>query len=386
MTAKTYSFSTARRIVSGPGSVKSVGEHLSLFGVARALVVTDPGVLKTGIPETVRNLVEASGLKTDLISDVIPEPPIAQVDDLYERIKDGRYEVLIGVGGGSSLDMTKLLAARITNECPVADFLGTEMVRKPGLPMVLIPTTAGTGSEVTPNAIVTLPDQELKVGIVSKYFLPNLVVLDPELTLGLPPAMTAATGMDAFIHSLESYISAKANPLSDTFALRSMRLIARNIRRAYAHGEDLDARHGMLVGSTLGGMALTASGTAAVHALAYPLGGKFGIPHGVANSMLLVPVMEFNFDAIKTKLVDVAEAMGLEGSGTTTDARARAAVDELRALVKDLEIPASLGNYGVEESHLDSLAEAASKVTRLLANNPKKMSVEDIRGVYKKIL
>jgi alcohol dehydrogenase class IV len=385
VTTSVYSFYTSGRIIGGPGSLNRIGEHLSAIGVRRALVVTDPGVAKTGIPERVRQLAEESDVKTDLLPDVRIEPPIGQVDELYERVRSGDYGVLIGVGGGSSLDMTKLLAARMTNDCSVSGFLGTDKVEKPALPTVLIPTTAGTGSEVTPNAIVTLPDQELKVGIVSKHFLPGLVILDAELTLDLPPELTASTGMDAFIHSLESFISTKANPLSDTFALRSMRLIARNIRKAFSHGRDLEARHAMLVGSTLGGMALTAAGTAAVHALAYPLGGKFHVPHGVANSMLLMPVMEFNYDVIKPKLVEVADAMGIDAGGTT-DSRSRAVMDEMRAMVKDLEIPTNLGAFGVTEEDLDSLAQAASKVTRLLGNNPKEMSVEDIREVYGKLL
>lgn len=372
--------------MGGPGSVKEIGQHISAFGASKALVVTDPGVAETGLPDNVRQLVEESGVKTGLLSDVIAEPPIGQVDELYERVKDEGYQVLVGIGGGSSLDMTKLLAARMTNDWSVSEFLGIEKVKKPALPMVLIPTTAGTGSEVTPNAIVTLPDQELKVGIVSKHFLPDLVILDPELTLGLPPKLTAATGMDAFIHSLESFISTKANPLSDAFALRSMRLIGRNIRKAFTHGDDLDARHAMLMGSTLGGMALTAAGTAAVHALAYPLGGKFGVPHGVANAMLLVPVMEYNFDAIKPSLAEVADAMGIDTEGRTIDSRAKAVMEELRALVKDLEIPTNMGAFGVTEGDLDFLAQSASKVTRLLGNNPKEMSVEDIREVYSKLL
>lgn len=386
MTAKIYSFYTAGRIIGGPGSVKEIEQHISAFGASKALVVTDPGVAKTGLPDKVRQLMEESGVKTGLLSDVIAEPPIGQVDELYERVKDEGYQVLVGIGGGSSLDMTKLLAARMTNDCSVSEFLGIEKVKKPALPMVLIPTTAGTGSEVTPNAIVTLPDQELKVGIVSKHFLPDLVILDPELTLGLPPKLTAATGMDAFIHSLESFISTKANPLSDAFALRSMRLIGRNIRKAFTHGDDLEARHAMLMGSTLGGMALTAAGTAAVHALAYPLGGKFGVPHGVANAMLLVPVMEYNFDAVKPSLAEVADAMGIDTEGRTIDSRAKAVMEELRALVKDLEIPTNMGAFGVTEGDLDFLAQSASKVTRLLGNNPKEMSVEDIREVYSKLL
>lgn len=381
----TYSFQTARRIVSGPGSLGSIGELIAEFGAKKAAILTDPGIVKSGLVDRPKALLEAAGVDVDVIAGVIPEPPVGLIEELHSGVKNKGYDLLIGIGGGSSLDVTKILSVRLTNDCPVQDFMGTEKVGKPGLPMVLIPTTAGTGSEVTPNAIVTLPDQELKVGIVSRHFLPDLVILDPLLTLGLPKHITAATGMDAFIHSLESFISKKANPFSDTFALRSMGLIGRSIRTAFFSGGDVEARHDMLGGSMFGGMALTAAGTAAVHALAYPLGGKFGIPHGVANSMLLVPVMEFNFDAITKQLAEVAGALGLPVGGGQA-ARAGAAMDEMRALVQELEIPASLKRYGVKEQDLDALAAAASKVTRLLGNNPKAMSVTDIKDVYGKIL
>ncbi len=380
-----YSFMTAGKIVSGPGSLDGIGDLISGFGARKAAILTDPGIVKSGLVDKPKGLLEAAGLSVDVIAGVIPEPPVGLVEEIYAGVKDKGYELMVGIGGGSSLDITKILSIRLTNGCPVQDFMGTEKVRKPGLPTVLIPTTAGTGSEVTPNAIVTLPDQELKVGIVSRFFLPNLVILDPTLTLGLPKPITAATGMDAFIHSLESFISKRANPFSDTFALRSMALIARNIRKAYFTGSDVDARHNMLVGSMLGGMALTAAGTAAIHALAYPLGGKFGIPHGVANSMLLVPVMEFNKDAIRDQLADVADAMGLF-AGADPSSKAQAAMAELKALVKDLEIPQSLRRYGVKEQDLDALAVAASQVTRLLGNNPKPMPVADIKAVYSRIL
>lgn len=380
-----YSFQTARKIVSGPGSLDSIGDLVSGFGAKKAAILTDPGIVKTGLVDRPKALLEAAGLIVDIVAGVIPEPPVGLIEELYAGLKDKGFDLLVGIGGGSSLDVTKILSVRLTSGCPVQDFMGPETVKKPGLPMVLIPTTAGTGSEVTPNAIVTLPDQELKAGIVSHHFLPDLVILDPMLTLGLPKHITAATGMDAFIHSLESFISKKANPFSDTFALRSMGLIGKSIRKAYFTGGDVEARHDMLVGSMLGGMALTAAGTAAVHALAYPLGGKFGIPHGVANSMLLLPVMEFNFEAIIEQLAEVAGAMGLALGGSTS-CKAQAVMDEIGSLVKELEIPQSLQRYGVKEQDLDALAAAASQVTRLLGNNPKAMSVTDIKAVYSKIL
>lgn len=251
---------------------------------------------------------------------------------------------------------------------------------------MLIPSTSGTGAEVTPNAIVTLPEEELKVGIVSPLLLPKLVILDPIITLGLPKSITAATGMDAFTHSLESFISTKANPISDMFALESIRLISASIVEAYENGSSIQARENMLLGSTYGGMALTAAGTAAVHALAYPLGGKYRIPHGVANSMLLPHVMEFNMDAITKRLSLAAETMGIAASDLTAEQAAEAVVQKIREWTKRLNIPQDLKAFGVTASDVDDLADSASKVTRLLHNNPKPLSLENIKDIYRKLI
>lgn len=251
---------------------------------------------------------------------------------------------------------------------------------------VLIPTTSGTGAEVTPNAIVTIPEEELKIGIVSNHLLPALVVLDPLLTVGLPKPITAATGMDAFTHSLESFISNKANPLSDMFALESIRLIASSIVEAYENGSSVEAREKMLVGSMYGGMALTSAGTAAVHALAYPLGGKFKIPHGVANSMLLPHVMEFNLDACTERLALVAEPMGLAVSGLSAEEKARKVIEKISEWTATLEIPQDLQAYGVVEEDIPSLAVSAAQVTRLLNNNPKKVSTDEMEAIYRRLL
>ena len=289
------------------------------------------------------------------------------------------------------MDVAKLLSVMMTNDRPLADFLGVDRVGKPGIPTAMIPTTAGTGSEVTPNAIVTMAKEQRKAGVVSPYLFARYAFLDPLLTLGLPPASTAATGVDAFIHSLESYIGRKANPMSDAFALRGMKLIFQAIRKAFHDGSDEEAREDMLLGSTLGGMALTSAGTAAVHALAYPIGGRYGIPHGAANSMLLIPVLERNLPYCSARLSDVYGVMKPE-TGDREDSRppkfavherAEAALKELETLVRDLQIPTSLREFGAVECHLPELAVSASKVTRLLENNPVELALEDIEAIYR---
>src|SRR5699024_5729296 len=236
------------------------------------------------------------------------------------------------------------------------------------------------------NSIVTFPEKELKIGIVSKYLFPTIALLDPEITVTLPKKVTAATGMDAFTHAFESFISNKANYFSDMFALESIRLISDSIVESYENGTNVSAREKMLVGSMYGGMALTSAGTAAVHALAYPLGGKFDITHGVANSMLLPHVTEYNLDSIIDRMTAVANAMGLDISTLSELEIAKSVIKKMEEWIEKLNIPQDLKEYGVSESHVKEISIAASKVTRLLDNNPKQMNLEDIENVYKKLL
>ncbi|MFP7737358.1 iron-containing alcohol dehydrogenase [Priestia aryabhattai] len=385
---KLYQFQTANHLIAGPNSIERVGEHLSLLGteVKSALIITQPSMKRLGFVEKLIDQLSDKGITTNVNVDVLPEPTVENIEEVFQAIRNEQHDVLIGFGGGSVLDATKILSVLKTNNESIRELLGTDLVKNPGTPTVLIPTTSGTGSEVTPNAIVTLPDEELKIGIVSKYLLPKIVVLDPVLTLSLPRPITAATGMDAFTHSLESFISNKSNLISDMVALESIRLISSSIIEAYQNGNSVDAREKMLVGSMYGGMALTSAGTAAVHALAYPLGGKFKIPHGVANSMLLPHVMEFNMDAIEDRLFLVAEPMGIKVEGLSKTEVAQKVVSRIVEWTNVLEIPQNLKEYGVREEDVPGLALSASKVTRLLNNNPKEVSLKDMEGIYRKLL
>lgn len=385
---RLYQFQTANHLIAGPNSIERVGEHLSLLGteVKSALIITQPSMKRLGFVEKLIHQLSDKGVSTNVNIDVLPEPTIKNIEEVFQAIGKEQYDVLIGFGGGSVLDATKILSVLQTNNQSIRELLGTDLVKNPGTPTILIPTTSGTGSEVTPNAIVTLPDEELKIGIVSKYLLPKLVVLDPVLTLSLPRPITAATGMDAFTHSLESFISNKSNLISDMVALESIRLISSSIVEAYQNGNSVEAREKMLVGSMYGGMALTSAGTAAVHALAYPLGGKFKIPHGVANSMLLPHVMEFNMDAIEDRLFLVAKPMGIKIEGFSKTEVAQKIVNRIVEWTNVLEIPQNLKEYGVKEEDVPALALSASKVTRLLNNNPKEVSLKDMEGIYRKLL
>lgn len=383
-----YQFQTADHIIAGRDSLRCVGEKLHLLGVdvRSVLIITQPSMVKFGFVDALVSQLAAKGVKADINTNILPEPTIGNIEQVFLSMAGESYDALIGFGGGSVLDSAKIFSVLSTNECSIRDLLGTDLVKMPGLPTILIPTTSGTGAEVTPNAIVTLPDEELKIGIVSRHLLPKLVFLDPMLTLGLPKPITAATGMDAFTHSLESFISTKANPISDMFALESIRLISTSIVEAYHNGSNVEAREKMLLGSMYGGMALTAAGTAAVHALAYPLGGRFKIAHGAANSMLLPHVMEFNMDAIAERLFQVAEPMGIPVHGMTSSQAAAKVVERIVEWTSTLNIPQDLSSFGVKPADVPELAISASKVTRLLNNNPKMLSLRDMEAIYRKLL
>lgn len=385
----THHFQTVKHIVHGAGSLATLPDKLALLDtpVERIALITQPSMEALGIVDRVIESLNAKDVDVRIIRGVEPEPTIGNVETVFnEQIAPFAPQAILSIGGGSVLDAAKLFAVRLTNDEPLRNWLGIDLIKRPGVPMILVPTTAGTGSEVTPNAIVTLPDESLKVGIVSRHLLPQIVILDAELTLGLPKPITAATGMDAFVHALESYISTKANPISDMYAMESMRLIGANILEAYENGQSLKAREGMMLGSMYGGLALTAAGTAAVHALAYPLGGMFNITHGVANAMLLPHVMAFNLDAIEGRLSNVACVLDLASKADTDAVAARKLIDKMEKWTAAVDIPQDLRKFGVFEEHLDALAVAASKVKRLLGNNPKALTLDDMKAIYRRLL
>jgi alcohol dehydrogenase class IV len=385
----THHFQTVKHIVHGAGSLATLPDKLALLDtpVERIALITQPSMEALGIVDRVIESLNAKDVDVCIIRGVEPEPTIGNVETVFnEQIEPFAPHAILSIGGGSVLDAAKLFAVRLTNDEPLRNWLGIDLIKRPGVPMILVPTTAGTGSEVTPNAIVTLPDESLKVGIVSRHLLPQIVILDAELTLGLPKPITAATGMDAFVHALESYISTKANPISDMYAMESMRLIGAHIVEAYENGRSLKAREAMMLGSMYGGLALTAAGTAAVHALAYPLGGMFNVTHGVANAMLLPHVMAFNLDAIEGRLSNVARALDLASQADTDADAARKLIDKMEEWTAAVDIPQDLRKFGVSEAHLDALAIAASKVKRLLGNNPKALTLDDMKSIYRRLL
>ena len=295
-------------------------------------------------------------------------------------------DVIIGFGGGSPLDIAKAVAVMATHEGPLTQYFGVDLVPGPGLPTVLVPTTAGTGSEVTPIAILSDEGEKLKKGIVSPYLFPSVALLDPELTVGLPPEVTAATGMDALIHAMEAYTSVNATSMTDLLALEAMELLYHNIRTAYAQGTHLKARAHMMEGSLLAGMAFANAGVTAVHAFAYPIGPEFHIPHGVANTLMLPHVMRFNMLGNVLKFGDMAEVFGFSTEGLDDMSAASLTIEAIERLSKDLRVPRRLSDFGVMEKDIPRLAQGVMKVTRLLANNPRTLRLKDAEEIYREAL
>jgi alcohol dehydrogenase class IV len=375
-------FRTTKRIVFGLGAIEKVGAEVLGLKKKKVLVVTDPGIVQAGLLEPLKQSLQAAHIPFALFDGVEPDPRLEVVQQCAEMGRKEGVEALIGFGGGSSLDIAKVAAVLLTNEGDLSQFFGIDLIPNPGLPVILIPTTAGTGSEVTPIAILSDTREKLKKGIVSPLLFPEVALLDPQLTVGLPPVVTALTGLDALIHAIESYTSVNAFDLTDHLAFRAMELLYANIRTAYARGDDLEARSRMLEGSLLAGIAFANAGVTAVHAFAYPIGGEFHVAHGLANSVMLPHVMRFNLLGNLPKFADIGSALGLDTDPLTDKEAALEALEAVEDLMEDLNIPRRLRDLNIPQEAIPSLAAGVMKVTRLLANNPRRIALEDARRIY----
>ncbi|MFF7709221.1 iron-containing alcohol dehydrogenase [Pseudomonas sp. NPDC007930] len=371
-------FTHINRLVQGRGAVAQLAEEVARFQARKVLVVTDPGLVATGIPARV---VEAlGGYSTHVYSDVEPDPSIQTVERCTAFVRQQGFDLVIGLGGGSAIDTAKCAAALASNEGAVESYLGIEKIPAAGLPKIIIPTTAGTGSEVTNVAVLSLKDQHTKKGIVSRQLFADVAILDPELTLGLPAAITAATGMDALTHAIEAYVSRFHQPLTDHFALEAIRLIGAHLRTAVHHGENLDAREAMLTASLYAGLAFGSAATGMVHGLAMPLGGQFEVPHGVANAMLLPYVMRFNLVAALERYRDIAVALGEPVAGLSVRDGAERSLSAVRQLAHDVGIP-TLREMNIPPSAIDALARDGLSNSRQVLPNPRKVTYEGLVGI-----
>lgn len=367
----------------GWGALEHLLPEVGRFSPQKILVVTDPVLEQIGLVQRVTDPLMKQGYDVQVYTDVVPEPPLETGENLVSFTRHGNFDMVIGVGGGSAMDLAKLAAVLAMHEGKVADYLnltGTKKVNTKGLPKILIPTTSGTGSEVTNISVLSL--DTTKDVVTHDHLLADVAIVDPELTISVPPRVTAATGIDALTHAVEAYISVNASPTTDGLALQAIRLIARSLRKAVENGTDKQARIDMSNGSYLAGLAFFNAGVAGVHALAYPLGGQFHIPHGESNAVLLPYVMGYIRKSCTKRMADILNALGGNSSYLSEEEASYRCVEELTRLVDDVGIPKTLGGFGIQETALESLTEDAVKQKRLLARSPLLLQEHDIRTIY----
>ncbi len=376
-------FHIKTQIVFGRGAVSSLGELISDMGAQACLLVADPALQPLGVVDSVLKQL-GSSVKAGVYTGVEPEPYLDNAENAAAVGVKMDADVVVGLGGGSAMDTAKAAAVLITNEGKAEEYIGLNKVPAPGLPTVMIPTTAGTGAEVTFTAVFTNRETKAKGGINSEFMFPEVALLDPELTLSLPPDVTAATGMDALTHAVESMTSRSATVFTEALALAAVRLIGENLRRAVYHGDDIAARERMLEGSLLAGMALADAGVGAAHALAYPLGGLFRVAHGLANAVLIPYVMEFNAPAAENAFQRIAQAMGEPIEGLPRRTAAALAVEAVSKLAEDIGIPGDLSELGIPRSDIPQMVESALKVTRPVENNPRTLGPDEATLIYER--
>lgn len=378
-----FEFNTVARIINGAGTALALADECRQLGVTRPLLVTDPGLVAIGLVQPVAAALEEAGVSVLVFDQVREDPPEATVLAATQLARDGKVDGVIAVGGGSSMDVAKVVAVLLGGTQSLPELYGVGQVTGGRLPLLLVPTTAGTGSEVTPVAVITT-GATTKAGISSPVLLPDVAVLDAALTLGLPPTVTAMTGVDAMVHAIEAYTSRhKKNPLSDNLAINALRLLSRNIRTAVREGGNQQAREAMLLGACLAGQAFANAPVAAVHALAYPLGGHYHIPHGLSNSLVLPSVLTFNAPSAHAQYAELAEVVLGETLTGSDEAKTALLIFALRELIEDVMLPATLRQAGVKVADLEMLAADAMLQQRLLVNNPREITYADALGIYR---
>ena len=380
-----------QKIVFGTGCIETFTEDYKKMGLKRLMVLTAPPILPL-IEEPLANL-KATGVSIEIFQDILAEPTVNDFKKILEVARQFKADSVVGIGGGSVLDVTKLVAAFINSQQQVEDCFGTGFIKAKGLWFACLPTTAGTGSEVSPNAILLDERDHLKKGIVSPFLIADAAYVDPKLTWTVPAKVTADTGMDALTHCIEAYTNKFAHPSVDIYALQGIRLIAANLERAVTLARDnkpadlsdnpayVEAREALAFGSLYGGLCLGPVNTAAVHALSYPLGGEFHIPHGLSNAILLPSVMKFNAPANIKRHAEVAIALGCE-PGKNDEETAQRGVDFIYRLAAAVGIPDKLTALGIPQTAVDGMAKAAMQVQRLLKNNPREVTEQDARSIY----
>jgi alcohol dehydrogenase len=379
---RAHVFYSPNKVLFGPNTVKSVGNEILQLGGRRVLIITDPGIVQANLLQPVKASLEAAGVSHAVYDQVKPEPPIACVEEAAEKFKSEKCDLIIGVGGGSSLDVAKAVSLRLTNDMSVLEMCGFDLVKKRGCPKILIPTTSGTGSEVTRVSVLIDEMQNTKTVINSLHALAEVAIVDPLLTLSVPPRVTADTGMDAMVHAIEAYVATTATPFSDIFAERAIQWIPRSLPMAWAKGSNMEARYYLSLAATMAGTAFASGGLGAVHALAYPVGTEFHLSHGRSNAILLPHVMRYNIAGNPERYGAVASLMEREVDGLSAPEAAELAVEAVQDLLSQIGISYRFRDYGIPKEAIPRLVEGGMKHARLFVVNPRDLTEQDVRSVY----
>lgn len=379
---KVCLFLSPNKTMLGKDVVQKLGEDVTVLGGKKPLVVTDPGVVKAGLVEEVEKALASKGIEVGVFDKVEPEPPARIIDECVHMISEGGYDLIIGLGGGSSLDVAKGASVVATNGGKVLDYVGIDTVPKRGLPKILIPTTAGTGSEATRVFVMTDEAENTKKVVYSNFLLADVAVLDPNLTVSMPPSVTADTGLDALVHAIEGYVSVNSTPFAEILGIEAISLIAHNLPIAYSKGGNMLARYNMLLAANLAGAAFTSGGLGAVHGLAYVLGTEYHMSHGRSNAIMLPHVMSFNMTGNLQKFSNIAHAMGENVEGLSLYDAAEKSVNAVKKLLKAVNIPFMLSEYGIPRGDLPKLVKGGINQSRLFAPNPRDLTEKDVQSVY----
>jgi alcohol dehydrogenase class IV len=380
---RTFTYELPTEIAFGMNVVNELPQWIAKLKGTRVFVISDPGVEQAGILAKVLDPLAKADITVQTFTDVDREPDVKTITTATEVAKSFGADIVIGVGGGSAQDAAKAVAVMVNNEGKITDYAGLDKLPNPGVPIICIPTTSGTGSEVTIWTVISEKDSNRKFGIGGKFLAPTLALCDPMLTVSLPGPMTAATGIDALTHALESFVNKATQPISEALSRESMRLIAKSLRKAVAQGDNLESRYDMLLASTIAAMAFNPTRLGLAHALCMPLGGKFKVPHGIANAILLPQVMEFNLVGNLEKFKEIAEIFGENTEGLTLREAAELSVKAIKKLNQDVGIPAGFAEYGVTEEDLDYIANEGMESGNVLVN-PRKPTLEDLKEIVRK--
>jgi alcohol dehydrogenase class IV len=396
---ETWTFHSAGQIIFGRNAVEQLGEVAGRLGAKRVLVVTDAILDKAGVLDKVRGPLAKSGLAVEAFTGGEPEPSMRAAEKCLEQARGFRPDAVVGLGGGSNMDLAKITATLLTHGGTPRTYVGEDKIPGPLLPLLCVPTTAGTGSEVSAASVLTDTDNQMKVGILSNYLRPRVAVIDPLLTVSCPAKVTADSGIDALTHAIESYTAIDnphfplpqgeysvyqgKHPLGDITAEKAIALIGQHLRKAVANGKDLEARDGMALGATLAGMSFSNVGVALVHALEYPVGGATHCSHGAGNGLLLPFVMRFNLPARPREFAAIAGLLGEPVARLSPEAAAQRAIAAVEKLRADIGIPSRLRDLGVKPEQLKPFAEKAFQIKRILRVNPRPVSVDDLEGILR---